>query len=65
MPTFMEKIGPEAAAKLRKKVTAEIKTTFASVYSNEISLTEALDLDSISAFGEKATGDKYLFCPQK
>ena len=65
MPTFMEKIGPEAAAKLRKKVTAEIKTTFASVYSNEISLTEALDLDSISAFGEKATGDKYLICPQK
>lgn len=65
MPTFMEKIGPEAAAKLRKKVTAEIKTTFASVYSNEISLTEALDLDSISAFGQKATGDKYLICPQK
>ena len=65
MPTFMEKIGPEAAAKLRNKIAAEIKTTFASVYSNEISLTEALDLDSIAAFGKKATGDKYLICPQK
>ncbi len=65
MPTFMTKITPEAATKLRNKVAAEIKTTFVSVYSNEISLTDALDLDSIAAFGEKATGKKYLICPQK
>ncbi len=65
MPWFMAKIGPEAAQKLREKVAAEITTTFASVYSNEVSLSEVLDLDSIAAFGRKATGEKYLICPQK
>ena len=65
MPAFMAKIGPEAGQKLREKVAAEITTTFASVYSNEVSLSEVLDPGSIAAFGRKATGEKYLICPQK
>ena len=65
MPGFMTKIGPEVAQKLREKVAAEITTTFASVYSNQVSLDEVLDLDSIAAFSRKATGEKYLICPQK
>jgi len=65
MPAFMAKIGLEAGQKLRENVAAEITTTFASVYSNEVSLSEVLGLDSIAAFGRKATGEKYLICPQK
>ena len=65
MPWFLVKIGPEAAQKLREKVAAEIKTTFASAYSKEISLGDVLDPDSIVAFGKKATGEKYLIRPQK
>jgi len=65
MPWFLAKIGAEAAQKLREKVTAEIKTTFASVYSHEVSLREALDLESIAGFGKKATGEKYMICPQR
>ena len=65
MPSFLAKIGAEATQKLREKVAAEIKTTFASVYSHEVSLCEALDLDSIARFGKKATGEKYLIRPQK
>ncbi len=65
MPWFLVKIGPEAAQKLREKVAAEIKTTFASAYSKEISLGDVLDPDSIAAFGKKATGEKYLIRPQK
>ena len=65
MPSFMAKIGLEAGQKLREKVAAEITTTFASVYSNEVSLSEVLDPGSIAAFGRKATGEKYLICPQK
>lgn len=65
MPAFMAKIGPEAAQKLREKVAVEITTTFASVYSNEVSLSEVLDPAAITAFGKKATGEKYLICPQK
>ena len=28
-------------------------------------LREALDLESIAGFGKKATGEKYLICPQR
>ncbi|MDZ7671140.1 MAG: zinc-binding dehydrogenase [Gammaproteobacteria bacterium] len=65
LPPFLAKIGPEAAQKLRERVAAEIKTTFASHYSREVSLEEALTLDAIGEYGAQATGAKYLINPQK
>ena len=62
---FLQKIGPEAAQKLRERVAAEIKTTFASSYAKEISLAEALQLDSIAVYGQQATGKKYLINPSQ
>jgi NADPH2:quinone reductase len=62
---FLEKIGPEAAAKLRQRVLAELKTTFASRYAKELSLAEALDLDEIAVYARRATGAKYLVNPNK
>ena len=60
---FMAKIGPEAAQKLRERVAAEIKTTFASSYTKEVSLAEALSLEAIAVYGKQATGEKYLVTP--
>ena len=62
---FLQKIGAEEAQKLRERVAAEIKTTFASGYSQEISLAEALQLDAISDYAKMATGAKYLINPNK
>ena len=62
---FLQKIGREAAERLRQRVAAEVKTTFASHYVKEISLTEALSLKEISAYGKMATGEKYLINPNK
>ena len=62
---FLQKIGPEAADKLRQRVADEIKTTFASTYTAEISLSEALSLDAINTYGKMATGEKYLINPNK
>jgi NADPH2:quinone reductase len=62
---FLQRIGPEAAQKLRERVAAEVKTTFASSYAKEISLAEALQLDSIEVYGRQATGKKYLINPSK
>lgn len=50
---------------LRQRVAAELKTTFASSYSKEISLAEALQLDAIAVYGQRATGTKYLINPSK
>jgi NADPH2:quinone reductase len=62
---FLQKIGPEAAQKLRLRVVAELKTTFASHYTKEVSLAEALHLDEIAVYGRRATGEKYLVSPNK
>ena len=62
---FLQKIGSAAAQKLRERVVAELKTTFASSYAKEVSLTEALQLDAIAIYGKRATGVKYLINPNK
>ena len=61
---FLMKLGADAA-KLRARVAAELKTTFASHYTAEISLAEVLQPDVIAAYARKATGEKYLINPNK
>ncbi len=60
---FLQKIGNAEAQKLRERVAAELKTTFASHYTNTLSLRDALNLDTIKAYNRKATGEKYLINP--
>ncbi|MDC1310959.1 zinc-binding dehydrogenase [Burkholderiales bacterium] len=62
---FLAKIGPDAEDKLRQRVANELKTTFVSNYSHEVSLAEALKLDTIKAYTKKSTGAKYLMNPNK
>jgi NADPH2:quinone reductase len=62
---FLQKIGAEAAQKLRERVVAELKTTFASRYAKEISLAAALQLENVAAYGKFGTGEKYLINPSK
>lgn len=62
---FMQKAGAETVQRLRERVAAEITTTFASSYTREVSLPEALSLESIAEYGKQATGTKYLVTPHK
>jgi NADPH:quinone reductase-like Zn-dependent oxidoreductase len=62
---FLQKIGPAEAQKLRQRVAAEITTTFASRYTQVVSLPEALQLEAIAAYAKRATGEKYLIAPHK
>jgi len=62
---FLQKVGPEAFQGLRQRVAAELKTTFASTYTKEVSMAEALQLDAVSVYGRQATGEKYLINPNK
>lgn len=65
LPPFLAKIGAEAAQRLRERVAGEITTTFASRYSREVSLAEALSPEAIAEYGRQATGAKYLINPQR
>jgi len=60
---FLQKIGSDDAAKLRARVVAELKTTFASHYTKTISLQDVLNLDNLRAYAKRATGEKYLINP--
>jgi NADPH2:quinone reductase len=62
---FLQKIGFEAAQKLRERVASEIKTTFASTYTKKITLAEALKLEEIAVYSRQATGQKYLIEPNR
>jgi NADPH:quinone reductase len=65
LTAFLQKAGPQKAAELRARVAAGLKTTFASHYSHTISLAEALNLDVMSKYLARATGDKYLIEPNR
>ena len=60
---FLMKAGAEVTQGLKDRVVAELTTTFASHYSHEVSLAEALNLDVIAGYNAKRTGEKYLIRP--
>ena len=62
---FLMKIGAAEGAKLRQRVVDELKTTFASHYTQVVSLQEALQLTHIAVYAKRATGEKYLINPNK
>ncbi|MAZ87645.1 MAG: NADH oxidase [Cellvibrionaceae bacterium] len=65
LPLFLAKVGMEKAGELRARVARELKTTFASNYTQELSFEEMLTADVAKQYNAKTTGEKYLLCPQK
>ena len=64
MPRLAQ-FGAEAAARLRARVVAELRTTFASHYAGELSLAEVLSPAAIARYNRRATGLKFLVNPAK
>lgn len=61
---FLAGAGPETIARLRARVAAELTTTFASAYTQEVSLAGMLQPDAFNSYLKKATGEKFLVTPQ-
>jgi NADPH2:quinone reductase len=62
---FLQSIDAEEFGILRQRVASGLETTFASTYTKEVSLAEALQPDAFSVYAMHATGEKYLITPQK
>jgi NADPH:quinone reductase-like Zn-dependent oxidoreductase len=62
---FLMKIGRADGQKLRERVAAELKTTFASHYTKVVSLQEALEPSNIAVYAKRATSEKFLINPNK
>lgn len=63
LPMFMQKLGLARMTELRARVAAEITTTFASHYTQTVTLADLLRPDILQAVARKATGEKYLLTP--
>lgn len=60
---FLASAGVETIARLRARVAAELTTTFASTYTQEVSLAGMLEPEAFHSYLQKATGEKYLVTP--
>ena len=65
LPYFLQRVGDEEAETLRQRVAAEITSTFASSYTEIVSLEEAISPDAVARYGMQATGEKFLINPNK
>ena len=63
LPSFLASAGPQVAAKMRARVQAELKTTFASHYKAEVDLRGMLRRDAVAEYNARRTGSKYLLRP--
>lgn len=61
---FLASAGAEVIGRLRARVAAELTTTFASTYTQEVSLAGLLKPEAFNSYLKKATGEKYLVTPQ-
>ena len=61
---FLQNAGAETIGRLRARVAAELTTTFASAYTQEVSLAGMLMPDAFHAYVKRATGEKFLATPQ-
>lgn len=62
---FLQSIGPDRFQVLRQQVAAGLQTTFASTYTKEVSLAEALRPEAFTRYAMASTGEKYLIAPHK
>ena len=62
---FLGSINPDRFQALRERVAAELQTTFASTYTKEVSLAEALQPEAFTVYALASTGEKYLIAPHK
>jgi NADPH2:quinone reductase len=61
---FLARTSREDQARLRQRVVDELTTTFASHYTDQISLREALDAETLQRYARQGTGQKFLLRPQ-
>ena len=59
----LARLGGEALGRMRARVLAEAKTTFASGYAQTIGLAGVLDPENLAVFARRSTGSKFLVDP--
>ncbi len=63
LTTALARLGGEAIGRMRARVLAEAKTTFASRYAQTIGLRDVLQPEVLAVVARRSTGTKYLIDP--
>lgn len=61
---FLQRAGIERIIAMQQRVLAGLTSTFASQYSDRVSLEGALGVDAVKLYGRKATGQKTIVLPK-
>jgi NADPH:quinone reductase-like Zn-dependent oxidoreductase len=61
---FLSRTPAEDLARMRRRVADELTTTFASHYTDRLTLEQALDPATMQRYARMATGQKFLLQPQ-
>jgi NADPH2:quinone reductase len=64
MTPFLRKLEPATFVAFKKRIAAELTTTFASPHHARLSLAEALQPDAVAGYAKRATGAKVLITPR-
>jgi len=59
----LQRVGAQRTEELKRRVAAELTTTFATSYARTVSLAGALSLDVVGEYGKRSTGAKVLVAP--
>ncbi len=62
---FLQTLASEDVGRMRARIVSELTTTFASHYSETISLRDVLDPAKVAAYAKKSTGTKVLIDPSR
>jgi NADPH2:quinone reductase len=65
LTTALGRLGGEAFGRMRSRVLAEAKTTFASGFAETIGLADVLRPEALGVFSRRSTGTKYLVDPSR
>ena len=60
---FLQKAGAEQVAEMRRRVAEGLTTIFASHFTDQVSLDEALAPGAAASYGRPSTGTKFLITP--
>lgn len=60
---FIQMAGSETVSRMRKRVLANLTTTFASQYKKRVNLDEMLTKEAVTDYSAMKTGEKYLVTP--
>ena len=61
---FLQQAGTEQVTEMRRRVAEGLTTIFASHFTDQLSLDEALAPEAAAAYGRPSTGTKFLITPE-